>query len=123
MFHNIVDHVGLMHQHQHCLIELKLQEKLLGLISISHHKYLFHVKKMIKDVMVENQLEHMSGCTLMRLLMKLVQFILLEVMTMAMIAHQLLCAETVILTSPALFQMNIQFIKLMNTLILKESKK
>jgi hypothetical protein len=69
---NIVDHAGLMHQHLHCLIELRLQEKLLGQILTSLHKFSFLALKMM-DATEEKLSTPSNGCPKMISLMKLAQ--------------------------------------------------
>ena len=70
--HNIVDHAGLMRQHLHCLIELRLQEKLLGQTLTSLHKFSFLALKMM-DATEEKLSTPSNGCPKMISLMKLAQ--------------------------------------------------
>ena len=104
-FLNIVDHAGLMHQHLLCLIESRLQEKLLGLILILLHKFWFLALKMM-DATVEKLSMPSNGWIKMTSLMKHAQFTEPEVMIMGRNVQLWQFAKTACQMSHASFQIH-----------------
>lgn len=102
MFHNIVDHAGLMLLLLLCLIESRFKERLLGQILTLLLRFLSHAQEMM-DATVVRLTTPSNGCIPMRSLMKPALSTELEDMTMVpnaqlksnvRTAHQLKAAGT-----------------------------